>query len=402
MTVITGSEIWNIIILLGAIQGYILSTLLFFSKKNNRLSNRLLATLILLMSLACTNLYMTEAWYTKYEIVRIIEQVFPFVMAMPLGPLIYFYVQSLLKPGFRLSRRQKWHFSTVIIDLVSTMVVWVFLAGLLTGLLQREDDRGWGNFVDSYNTYSDIPRWLSLTLYILLTKRFLSNYAAESNGLASHTYMHTRLRWIHQFLNAFLIFQGIWLIFLVPYIIPATRGPLLDNMSYYPIYIPLAVLIYWLGFKGYLQTQIPESEPAGKEAEFQPGPQKVPVSALSFSSEEAANCITILKKVMEKDKLYLEPALNLSAVSAHTHIPQKNISFILNNHLNKSFNEFINEYRIEEVKKRLLEKGNEHLTIAGLALECGFNSQATFQRAFKSVTGVSPKEYLSLQPQKMA
>jgi AraC-like DNA-binding protein len=70
--------------------------------------------------------------------------------------------------------------------------------------------------------------------------------------------------------------------------------------------------------------------------------------------------------------------------------------------LNKSFNEFINEYRIEEVKKRLLEKGNEHLTIAGLALECGFNSQATFQRSFKNATGVSPKEYLSLQPQKMA
>jgi AraC-like DNA-binding protein len=74
----------------------------------------------------------------------------------------------------------------------------------------------------------------------------------------------------------------------------------------------------------------------------------------------------------------------------------------LNNHLNKSFNEFVNEYRIEEVKKRLVEKGNEHLTISGIALDCGFNSQATFQRAFKHVTGVSPKEYVSLKLQKLA
>jgi AraC-like DNA-binding protein len=405
MTAITGASIWNMIILLGALQGYVLCTLLFFSKKNNKLSNRLLATLILLMTLACTNLYMTESWYTTSQLVQILNQVFPWILAMPLGPLIYFYVQTLLKPDFRLIRPQKWHFSTVFIDLVPYIITWVFIAGLLTGLFQHEDGRGWGDFIDSYNTYSDIPRWLSLTLYLLLTKRFLKRMTSDqSSSLISDARVKARLKWINQFLNSFLIFQSIWFIFLIPYIIPSTRGPLLDNMSYYPIYIPLAILIYGLGLKGYLLTQIPEPElePAGKEVELQPGPQKVAVSALSFSSEEAANCIAILKKVMEKDKLYLEPALNLSAVSAHTHIPQKSISFILNNHLNKSFNEFINEYRIEEVKKRLLEKGNEHLTIAGLALECGFNSQATFQRSFKNATGVSPKEYLSLQPQKMA
>ncbi len=105
---------------------------------------------------------------------------------------------------------------------------------------------------------------------------------------------------------------------------------------------------------------------------------------------------------MEEDKLYLEPSLNLQSVSTHTSIAQKTISYILNNYQNKSFNEFVNEYRIQEVKKRLLEKGKDHLTIYGMALDCGFNSQATFQRAFKSVTGVSPKEYLSMQSRKLA
>jgi AraC-like DNA-binding protein len=105
---------------------------------------------------------------------------------------------------------------------------------------------------------------------------------------------------------------------------------------------------------------------------------------------------------MEADKLYLEPSLNLQAVSRHIAAPQKTISYILNNYLNKSFNEFVNEYRIEEVKKRLLDKRNEHLTISGIALDCGFNSQATFQRAFKHTTGVSPKEYLTAKSQKLA
>ena len=109
-----------------------------------------------------------------------------------------------------------------------------------------------------------------------------------------------------------------------------------------------------------------------------------------------------LKNEMQEDKLYLEPSLNVQAVSSHTHIPPKTISFVLNNYEKKSFNEFVNEYLIEEVKRRLAEKANEHLTISGIALDCGFNSQATFQRAFKNIIGVSPKEYLSLQPQKSA
>lgn len=400
MTIITGASIWNIIILLGAIQGYIVSTLLFLSKKNNKVSNRLLAVLILLMTLACTNLYMTESWYTDYEIVRILNQVFPFIMVMPMGPLMYFYVQSLLKPDIHLSKKQKLHFSAVLIDLVPYIIVWVFLAGLIVGIFKHGDGKEWGSFIDSYNTYGDIPRWLSLTLYLILAKQFLKKFVlGQSAESITNTYLQARRKWIHQFLNAFLLFQALWFIFLVPYIIPATRGLLLDNMSYYPIYIPLAILIYGLGLKGYMLTQVNIEKSARKEITIQPSLSKI---SLSFSTEEVADCISSLIKSMEADKLYLEPMLNVSSVATHIGIAQKTISFILNNHLHKSFNEFVNEYRINEVKKRLLEKGNEHLTISGIALECGFNSQATFQRTFKNSTGVSPKEYLSVQLQKMA
>lgn len=66
--------------------------------------------------------------------------------------------------------------------------------------------------------------------------------------------------------------------------------------------------------------------------------------------------------------------------SEQTGIAQKVISAVLNQQLNKSFSEFVNEYRITEVKKRLLEPQRDNLTIVGLAYECGFNSQSTFQR----------------------
>jgi AraC-like DNA-binding protein len=81
-------------------------------------------------------------------------------------------------------------------------------------------------------------------------------------------------------------------------------------------------------------------------------------------------------------------------LSTHTGIPAKTISAVLNQHLNKSFNEFINSYRIAAIKSRLLSSNNKNLTIAGLAYECGFNSQPTFQRAFKNIQGESPSEFL--------
>jgi AraC-like DNA-binding protein len=42
----------------------------------------------------------------------------------------------------------------------------------------------------------------------------------------------------------------------------------------------------------------------------------------------------------------------------------------------------------------MLNPDNQHLTIAGIAYEAGFNSQATFQRVFKNSVGISPSEYL--------
>ena len=96
---------------------------------------------------------------------------------------------------------------------------------------------------------------------------------------------------------------------------------------------------------------------------------------------------------MEVDQLYKRTPLKLNHLVVHTGIPQKEISMILNQSLHKSFNEFVNEFRIKEVKKMLADAKYDHLTISAIALESGFNSQATFQRAFKNLNQETPKQY---------
>jgi AraC-like DNA-binding protein len=187
---------------------------------------------------------------------------------------------------------------------------------------------------------------------------------------------------MRQFIRLFLAFQAIWLVYLVPYVIPSLSNKLMDAVDWYPVYIPLVILIYCLGIKGYLVAQ--QEIPAARKAAPVPPPL-----------EMVEETLPLLTRAMESDRLYLDPDLNLASLSLHTGLPQKTISLVLNQHLRKSFNEFVNGYRVEAFKQKLQEPAQDNMTILGMALDAGFNSQATFQRAFRNSTGMSPREYMN-------
>ena len=60
-----------------------------------------------------------------------------------------------------------------------------------------------------------------------------------------------------------------------------------------------------------------------------------------------------------------------------------------------NFNDFVNEKRAEAVIEKL--KNGEHIsnTLLSIALDCGFNSKTTFNRAFKKHTGITPKQFIA-------
>lgn len=95
---------------------------------------------------------------------------------------------------------------------------------------------------------------------------------------------------------------------------------------------------------------------------------------------------------MESDKLYKLNDLNVRMLEDRLNLTAKQISEALNKGLGKNFYSFINGYRVNEFKSRVPE--TNHLTLAGLAYECGFNSKTTFQRVFKEITGMRPSEYI--------
>lgn len=102
-----------------------------------------------------------------------------------------------------------------------------------------------------------------------------------------------------------------------------------------------------------------------------------------------------LEALMRLSKIYRNPCLTLSSTAENLGISASYLSSMINTLLNKSFIDFINEYRVEDVKKHLHSEEFAHYTIVSLGLEAGFNSKSTFYSAFKKHTGFTPMAYKS-------
>ncbi|WP_167882830.1 helix-turn-helix domain-containing protein [Leptospira yasudae] len=101
---------------------------------------------------------------------------------------------------------------------------------------------------------------------------------------------------------------------------------------------------------------------------------------------------TRLESLMEKEKLYLQEDLDLSTLAEKLDLKSYQLTEYLNSRKGMNFSKFINAYRVQEAAKLL--KTEEGANILSVAYRSGFNSKATFNLAFKSVFGTSPREYL--------
>ena len=104
--------------------------------------------------------------------------------------------------------------------------------------------------------------------------------------------------------------------------------------------------------------------------------------------------------LIESKKMHLDSELNekklADALGIHSYI----LSRLLNDHLGKSFSEFINEKRIQEAKRILENKENLDLTIFAVACDSGFRSESVFYVNFKKITGYTPAQFKKIKQSK--
>lgn len=117
-------------------------------------------------------------------------------------------------------------------------------------------------------------------------------------------------------------------------------------------------------------------------------------SSSSLKGVEEIKLFSQLKALMDSEKLYLDPFLTLKVIADRLNTNTKYLSQVVNHQTQNNFQFFINVYRVEEVKSKISSDDYRHLTLYGIALQCGFKNKSTFYKVFREVTGITPRAYL--------
>lgn len=222
---------------------------------------------------------------------------------------------------------------------------------------------------------------ISVMIYLAFSFRLVKSYQRSLLNNVSNTAM-INLRWVNQFIFAA---TGSFMLIIVFVIIGMIAGGKFAPVDWegpraYAMLIYSCVL-YWLSISGFKQAQTHQM----LDLEH----------ASDADNDEYSEVIQRLCTAIEVDKLYKNPELSLLDLSRSVEISERVISNAINQELGKNFFQFINEYRVEEVKERLKDPAQNHFKIISLAFDAGFNSKASFNRVFKSYTGRTPIDYKS-------
>lgn len=112
-----------------------------------------------------------------------------------------------------------------------------------------------------------------------------------------------------------------------------------------------------------------------------------------LTTSDATDHLRHLDRLMTDERLYARPDLNEKNMAESLGLQPYQLSLLLNEHLGKTFSEYLNERRIDEAKRRLTDPKTARDTMYAIALDCGYNSESVFYTNFKKHTGTTPKRF---------
>ncbi len=355
---------------------------------HNNKASKWLSLLLFLYAMYITPYMLGYAgWYSdNYEITPDILFFVPFMQVLLIGPVVYFYSKSQLNRSYKLTKRDYIHFIPAILYMIYSFVVFVTDKLILDEYYFYADRRD----KDLANWYQ-IAGLVSMAFYLVLSLRYYSNY--KKLLFAKVSYADSILfKWMRNFMISFLGILVLRVIFFI-------TNPEWGNFgSQFWHYVAFSFVFYYIAITGY-SSVIKQIALEGEKLRIV-NVFDEDVSVIESDSKPSDNnkghdeWKDKLSQLMTKQRLFENPRLTLSDVAKELDITTKTVSSAVNSGFNMNFNDFVNHHRIEAIKEKLSNGEHNRTTLLGIALDSGFNSKATFNRAFKKSTSLSPKDFI--------
>jgi AraC-like DNA-binding protein len=259
-----------------------------------------------------------------------------------------------------------------------------------------------------FDLWYEVLQKISIVIYLLLSIRYYRQYKKYVAYEMSFTDL-ANISWLRNFIIAFGIITVLPVVQEILELFPFFKNQLVYIRSWY-YFMAFALVVYYIAINGFNAASIPLKkllfEPElllqYQQPVLLPAPAQPQVQDAEFEliNNEVKEDVTIQQwkekiiTVMEDDKLYEDAELTLTQLSKKLSTNPSVLSKVINTGFQLNFNDFVNSYRINAVTEMLKAGEQKNQTLLGIAYDCGFNSKATFNRAFKKQTGLSPKEWL--------
>lgn len=376
------TEIMEIIVLLGAVQAFFFGVLLL-DKGSNRLPPKLL-----LLFFGIIGFVLFEHYLFQRQVIFEYPHLMGLTYTLPiiLGPILFFYTKSLVNENNAISFRDFLFHAIPFIFITTFLIYDFYFLNSQEKLIyyEKETQGDTSGFIYLAEFFINF----SISLYSIVSLLLLKKHLKQIKLSFSNT-KNIDLHWLKIVLicMVFVSFVSVLMGLLSDYFnfISFEVG---DNL----MYITLSVIIYFLGYYGIKQKPILSFDNPNLKMETTPT-QKFKYATSSLKDVEKEKLTQRLTKSMENDKPHLNENLTLKELADKLETSPNNLSQIINEKFKKNFYEFINEYRINEVKSMLADPKYSHYSMLGIAFECGFNSKSTFNSVFKQFTGKTPSEF---------
>jgi AraC-like DNA-binding protein len=373
-----------------SIAQFIFAGLLAVTKPKRQLSDYVLAswfglmTIFMVLSLLKTK--MPDSDWAKL-------QLFPFFFA--LGPFLFLYVRALTQ------QKPKLEFS----DGLHLLPFVVFSVSAVTIQANVDEDMMHGAAFDLDRLVYAISCVVSVGVYIPLTVRLLRRHRNNLMEFFSYTSDRISLWWLRMVVIGFTVM-------LILTFLSAIVNVFTGEVTIHPgifLFLGFAAFAFAFTFFGIRQPAIfarrlderfvdemEEVNGISPDAESDEAHSERYAHS-SLTRETAQQYLDQLSAYLGNGQPFLHRDLTLQDVALELNIPQHHLTQTINELLQKNFYTLINEYRIEEVKRRLLDPKFAHYNILAIAHDAGFNSKSSFNMTFKKHVGMTPSQFRSSQ-----
>ena len=370
-------NILTILIFFGSFQAFILAFILVISKKFRRKSGFYLALVLLALGLIniSTGFFLTGA-ELRYEFLQYSPQFL--VTLIPAS--LYFFIRYLVTPAYKW---RSWDYLIwIVVGIEFTHRFYRFITYMIEGEPSNNKNL---KYYFSSNIYESVAVIATLVTVVWAIKKLSTH---EKLLYQNYSEVEERsLDWLRSSLIAGLGLTLAWSISLF-FELSGTFNP--SSLIQYVV-IGLTTLICYTGYAMILRPGIVDTEVFGiVPTDIEVSQDKNQAASLSSKAKEHMNKLRVL---MEDDRIYRDPDLNMTKLAERSGLSNSYVSQIINNIEGKNFFDYVNSYRVEEVKRNMTDPSYAHYTILGLAEEAGFKSKSTFNAVFKKITRQTPSQY---------